>query len=872
MSERKTFTGRVRRRRTKRSVRAADFCARTLITVGGLGTIIAVSTVCLFLVWVVAPLFFPARLEERGSFDVPWGVERPLAMGFDEYRVLGWFLSPAGEIEVFRADNGESISREPLFTDAKLTAVSPADDRSGLVFGFEDGTLRLGTIGFATQFLEASEASDELRALAAGELAVHEQGIVQRTPQGQLRRQSLEVRVAETPLEAAPAAIRRVDQAVTRDGRVVLTCAADGHARLHSLTEAKNLLTDETTYDIGETAELPLPAGSADGVPDFALLSGRGDQVYLAWKDGKLLRFAAGDPAQPKLAEERDLTPDAQSELTKLELLLGGTTLIAGDARGAITASFLVNLNGEPAAAEGAPHPPDGKSLVTAHRLRGPEAAVTSLAMSSRSRVLAAGYADGSLRVFYVPSERVIVETSVDKDGTVSDLVMATKEDGLYACAAGRVVNYDLDPRHPEAGLAALFLPVWYEGYEKPSHVWQSSGGSEDLEPKLGLMPLVYGTLKATFYCMLFGVPIAMLAAIYTSEFLHPKAKSKIKPTIEMMASLPSVVLGFLAALVFAPFVKDAVPAILSGIITVPFALLVGAYLWQILPYQLAARLVRFRFAVVCAVLPIGVAAAVYLGPHVERWLFAGDMLRWLSGQVGTGTGAWMILLLPLSSLGAGLAMSRYVTPWLVRRSGHLSRGLFAAADFAKFFLGAVCTLAISLGVSWLLTQAGFDPRGSYVDTYDQRNALIVGFVMGFAVVPLIYTLADDALSSVPEQLRAASLGAGATPWQTAVRIVIPTAMSGLFSAVMVGLGRAVGETMIVLMAGGNIPVMDPNMFSGFRTLSANIAVELAEAVRNSTHYRTLFLAALTLFLLTFLVNTVAEMVRIRFRRRVYQM
>jgi phosphate transport system permease protein len=247
-------------------------------------------------------------------------------------------------------------------------------------------------------------------------------------------------------------------------------------------------------------------------------------------------------------------------------------------------------------------------------------------------------------------------------------------------------------------------------------------------------------------------------------------------------------------------------------------------------------------------------------------------MLRWLSGQIGTGTGGWMILLLPLSGIAAAIVIGRYVTPWMVRRSASLSRGSFATLDFLKFFLGVLCAVGMAYGASWLLTVAGFDPRGSYIDTYDQRNSLIVGFVMGFAVVPLIYTLADDALSSVPEQLRAASLGAGATPWQTAMRIVIPTAMSGLFSAVMVGLGRAVGETMIVLMAGGNIPVMDTNVFSGFRTLSANIAVELPEAVRNSTHYRTLFLAALTLFALTFLVNTVAEMVRLRFRRRAAQL
>src|SRR4029434_10557763 len=126
---------------------------------------------------------------------------------------------------------------------------------------------------------------------------------------------------------------------------------------------------------------------------------------------------------------------------------------------------------------------------------------------------------------------------------------------------------------------------------------------------------------------------------------------------------------------------------------------------------------------------------------------------------------------------------------------------------------------------------------------------------MVFAILPIIYTIADDALTSVPEHLRSASLGAGATPWQTAVRIVIPTAMSGLFSAVMIGLGRAVGETMIVLMATGHTPVMNWRAFSGFLTLSATIASEMPEAVKNNTHYRTLFLAGLTLFAMTFVVN-----------------
>jgi phosphate transport system permease protein len=143
---------------------------------------------------------------------------------------------------------------------------------------------------------------------------------------------------------------------------------------------------------------------------------------------------------------------------------------------------------------------------------------------------------------------------------------------------------------------------------------------------------------------------------------------------------------------------------------------------------------------------------------------------------------------------------------------------------------------------------------------------------MSFAIIPLVFTIADDALTSVPDHLRSASLGAGATPWQTAVRVILPAAASGIFSAVMIGLGRAVGETMIVLMAAGNTPIMDWNVFTGFETLSAAIATELPEAARNSTHYRVLFVAALALFAITFLVNSAAELIRQRFRRRALEL
>lgn len=151
---------------------------------------------------------------------------------------------------------------------------------------------------------------------------------------------------------------------------------------------------------------------------------------------------------------------------------------------------------------------------------------------------------------------------------------------------------------------------------------------------------------------------------------------------------------------------------------------------------------------------------------------------------------------------------------------------------------------------------------------YDQRNSLVVGIAMGFAVIPTVFSITEDAIFSVPKHLTVGSLALGATPWQTMTKVVLLTASPGIFSAVMIGLGRAVGETMIVLMATGNTPVMDLSIFQGMRTLSANIAVEMPEAEVDSTHYRVLFLAALVLFAFTFVFNTLAEIIRQRLREK----
>jgi phosphate transport system permease protein len=297
------------------------------------------------------------------------------------------------------------------------------------------------------------------------------------------------------------------------------------------------------------------------------------------------------------------------------------------------------------------------------------------------------------------------------------------------------------------------------------------------------------GTLKGTFYAMLFAVPIALMAALYASQFMHPSLKGVVKPAVEIMAALPSVVLGFIAGLWLAPRMEKLVPGVFLTPVVIASLIPIALLLWRCLPERIRDRIKPgTELLLLVPVVIVAGLSAFSLGGLVESGLLGGDYRNWLRSVLGL--------------------------------------------------------------------------------TFDQRNSLVVGFAMGFAVIPLIFTIAEDSLSSVPRHLTAGSLALGANRWQTAIRIVLPTASPGIFSAIMIGFGRAVGETMIVLMATGNTPIMDWSPFNGFRALSANVAVELPEAPAGGTLYRVLFLAALLLFLMTSVVNTVAELVRLKLRQK----
>lgn len=866
-----SFSGRTRRRTTSRGVHLANRAAGIIITLGGSATILAVSLVCVFLVWVVIPLFLPASVEDAGSFEAPaesYSDAVPY-VEVDEYGSMAWFLDESGAVHLRDLHSGEALADLDFLGGRTPTAISSVLDNGNVALGFADGTVQLARISFSTQFLGPDDLPEDTGDLAeSGRVAV-EGGIIERTPEGQYRRQTISATLQD-PIEIEPgSAIRLIDLTQKSQGPMLAALTASNTLHFSEVTTKRNLLTNKTTTNVVD-GKLPLEFPAGEPAPEWLKLSGQGDTAYLCWVDGRLVRYDTSNVRQPEYADTVLIAPETDAEVTALEFLIGKTSLVSGDNRGRIRVWFLTRSLDAKA--------PDGRVLSMAHEFPSEAGAVTAISASERSRMIAAGYAGGSVHIHHITSERHVAGVPVASSGgaPVRAVALAPKDDGLLALVADRAIVWRVDAPHPEITVNAIMTPVWYEGFEAPAQVWQSSSGTDDFEPKYGLYPLIFGTLKATVYSMLFGVPAALLAAVYTSEMMGRRARMRVKPVIEMMASLPSVVLGFLAALVVAPWIEHVVPASLLIFATIPFTILLGAHLWQLLPRRFATRHDRWRIVFVVFAIALGAWLSIALGPTLERTLFAGDMRAWLDGQVGTGTGGWMLLLFPLTCLVCALSAGRFINPWFLSVSSGWSDMKIALTRLWLFLGLSFGAAAAALLVSYLLANGPFglwslDPRGGFVDTYVQRNAFVVGFIMGFAIIPIIYTISEDALSAVPDHLRTASLGSGATPWQTAVRIIIPTAASGLFSAVMIGFGRAVGETMIVLMAAGNTPVMDWNIFNGFRTLSANIAVELPEAVRDSTHYRMLFLAALSLFVITFVLNTAAETVRQRFRKRAFQ-
>jgi phosphate transport system permease protein len=716
--------------RLKRADRAAVF----VITLGGLSVIASVLGILLFIGAEAVPMFRSAAVRPQPAIRLATPASTELrAAGLDEYQRQLFMVEPDARLVFYDLADGSVSLEFPIpGLEPGTPVVSSSRSLIGnlIAAGTSDGRVALAQVRYVPRY--------EDQQLAGLDVSVRARGLATVDPSGR--------------------AIRQVSYD-EHDG-YLLVAAIVGDTDI-GLWRAPDDASD------GVAAMVQVPAGEQL----TQVRVGRHGAVVAATRDGRLFHWIfAGD-----VPELTDVIEGDGAGITALEFLIGGNSVVVGTARGHVTSWFRATL------------PDGGETMVRGHEFEPQGASVVAFAPSPRDRSFAAAGVDGSVVLRHQTSERTLARAA--GAGVPRRLVMAPKADAVYVVHDDVVAPIASDNPHPEVSWRALFGKVWYEGYHEPAYAWQSTGGTDDFEPKLSLMPLIFGTIKGTLYAMLFAIPIAVLGALYTSQFVHPALKAKIKPTVEIMAALPSVVIGFLAGLYLAGVVERHLVAVFVMMVLLPLFGTSGALLWRLVPRGLASRLKAGTEIVL--ILPLLLLAAwlsVQAGPTVEQWLFAGDARAWLQD-------------------------------------------------------------------SWGLT-------------YDQRNCLVVGIAMGFAVIPIIFTISEDAFTSVPSSLSAASLALGASRWQTAVRVVLPTASPGVFSAVMIGFGRAVGETMIVLMATGNTPVMEWSIFNGIRTLSANIAVEIPEAHHGGTLYRTLFLAAALLFVMTFVINTVAEIIRQRLRER----
>lgn len=852
------------RKTTSRWVLLADKIADKAITVGGTLVIAAVMGMTIFLIYAVVPLFQGGTVVSNHEYKVPINPEDLVDISIDEHNSIAAAVLKNGSVSIWHAGTGTPIKSLSFdFGGKELTSVGKTIDNNHLAFGFSNGTVVLGEIDFRNEILTSDQAPKDLTKLDDRDSSSHE-AIFSKIPGKGLRKvyvelkQEPEIKVSETDSPIVALDYRLVDFG-DRPKSYLLTADSSGAAFFVTAETKTNMMTRRRVTQVTKVA-LPSPSERMDF--KYAVINDTGDGLMLADQKGRVYRYDIQNLDKPELAESLDLIPSGR-ELTVFGTLLGGRSIVVGDSSGDLSIYFALKSDGAKSA--------DGMTLVRAREFTPQSSGVTGFSASQNGKTFAISDANGAIWLRHGISQKTLLKLGDEKKHVVTQLItLSPRMDGMLAIMQeGKAHFWKLHVPHPEVSWRTLFGKVWYEGYPGPSYTWQSAGATDSFEPKLSLIPLIFGTLKATFYSLLFAAPLALLAAIYTSEFIPNHIRGKIKPVMEVMASLPSVVLGFVAALILAPVVESWIAAIILAFVVLPLSLIISAYLWQLIPVRIAIKLEGFpKLILMSLAVSCGITTAYFLSPTFEKLFFSGNLKAWLSSSEGSSLPFLFLMSIPAVTVVVSYSSSRMIGPRLNNYIKTLRFPYGPIVDFIRWLAFALVIVALSYVLSALLSLAGVDPRGSIVGGYIQRNTLVVGFAMGFAVIPIIYTLAEDALSAVPDQLRSASLSCGASPWQTAIWIVAPTAISGVFSAIMIGMGRAVGETMIVVMATGNTPVLDLNIFSGLRALSANIAVELPEAPKDGTLYRTLFLTGLVLFVMTFVINTLAELVRQRFRKR----
>lgn len=728
-----------------RKRRIKDKLAKYGVTTGGALVLVALLLIFFYLLYVVKPIFNGASMEPATSFTLPVA-GKTAWLGMEEQNEIGYRFSDKGQVNFFALQGddkikvGQSLGQAQVAGDIS-TATTPAPGQKLIAYGFADGKALVVQPAFKVSY------PNDVRVIEP----------------------SLKYPFGEEPVVIDPQgkALQRMVFEATKDKMATAAVTEDGRGVMTVMSGEENFISGEIEWS-SENYTIPSLPRHVDQMlltPNLRILFVR--------QGNRLSVYDIHNLSEISLRNVLEINA-TNANVTRVELLAGASSLLVGNDNGVISQWFEVAK--------------DGKRQFTQIRDFKGDGAVDLLTPEHFRKGFISADKDGIISFFHATGETKLLTETVE-GGELSALAISPRHNALLMQQGDTFKLFTVENDHPEVTWSALWQKVWYEGYPEPQYVWQSTSASNDFEAKLSLVPLSFGTLKAAFYALLFAVPLGIAGAIYTAYFMSPGMRKFVKPTIEIMEALPTVILGFLAGLWLAPIVEDYLPGIFMMLVMLPMGILLAALLWHLLPDTLKQSVPEGSQAVLLIPVVILIGwMALTLSPVVENAFFGGDTRSWLTNVMGI--------------------------------------------------------------------------------KFDQRNSLVVGIAMGFAVIPTIFSIAEDAVFSVPKHLTQGSLALGATPWQTLSRVVILTASPGIFSAVMMGLGRAVGETMIVLMATGNTPIMDFSMFQGLRTLAANIAVEMPESEVGSSHYRVLFLAAFVLFVFTFFFNTLAEFVRQRLREK----
>lgn len=497
---------------------------------GGFTVIVAVFGILFFLLAVTIPLFQSADVEERQhpapSSPVPgtWGLDPSGTLPF----VYG-----NGKNIFFLDKTTGNLSSVPVSLPDGETVCAHSYDTSLTAYPIATESGKVGLIhvhsGLNVHGRTNAHGPDKAGAEAGPLYPLTENGSVPGKISG---------------IAYADAGERKIFTATveTEQGTRLL---------LMTLEESRSLLHE------GELA----PSGFHDltdqleGRPTAMLPGASGDSLVIATDADKLLYFSYDEDGETWVRRQMIPTPLGKGEkMTSVNWLFGDMSLVIGGDRGSLKIFSLY------------PHSrPDGTSL----RLFGQTRQFSP--MDGPVQHYAASGINRSFLVSTPRELRLCYGTTADirwNSGPLEFVPVQLAANTEFNAAiavdpSGNIHFFSLEDKHPEAGAKALVGKIWYEGYDSPKWLWQSVGGTDDYESKLSLMPLVFGTLKGTLYALVFAVPVAVTAAIYTAHFMAPAVKRVVKPVMEIMASLPSVVLGFFGALYLAPRMEDKVPALL---------------------------------------------------------------------------------------------------------------------------------------------------------------------------------------------------------------------------------------------------------------------------------------------------------------------